>query len=72
MAVFSNLEKCRPEVADDVISDAGVDLVGMEVRVKLGDSMLNRGRTIQLFADCTRFTHFFAVFNWIFQPIGSR
>ena len=33
--VFSNFEKCRPEVVDDVISDVAVDQVGMDVRVKL-------------------------------------
>ena len=47
---FSNFYKCRPEAADDVIS-------GLDVRVKLGDSRLNSGRIIQLFAGRTSFTH---------------
>ena len=38
---FANFEKCRPEVADDVISGLASDYFGMDVRVKLGDSMLN-------------------------------
>ena len=63
--VFSNVERCRQEVADDVVSDVAVDYVGMGVRVKFGDSMLNSGRIIQLFVGRTRFTQFCAGFNCI-------
>ena len=33
------------------------------------DSILNSGRIIQLLTGRTRFTHFYAVFNCILQPI---
>ena len=46
-AVFSNFEKCRPGVADAVISSVALDQVGMDVRVKFGDSTLNRGLIIR-------------------------
>ena len=42
--------------------------VGMDVRVKLGDSMSKSGRIIQLYAGRTRFTHFCTVFNCVLQP----
>ena len=38
---FSNFDKCRPEGADDVISSVAVDKVGIDIRVKFGDSTLN-------------------------------
>ena len=60
-AVFFNFEKYRPEVADDVISGVTVDKVGMNVSVKFGDSVLNSGQIIRLFASRIRFTHFCAV-----------
>ena len=44
MVVFSNLHKCRPEVADHVIS-VKPDRHGC--RVKFGDSKLNRSRDIR-------------------------
>ena len=44
--VSSNFDKCRPEVADDVISSEAVDYVGMDVCEKFGDSILNIGRII--------------------------
>ena len=31
----------------------------------------NSGRIIRLFVDWTRFTYFYAVFNYIMQPSGS-
>ena len=37
---FLNFDKCRPKVAGDVISGVAVDKVGMDVRVKFGDSRL--------------------------------
>ena len=40
----------RPEVVCDVISGADVNEVAVDVRVKFGDSWLNSGRIIQLFA----------------------
>ena len=45
---FSNFKKCRPEVAGDVIFGAALAYVGVDVRAKLGDSRLNRGRIIRL------------------------
>ena len=53
---FSNLDKCRPQVAGDVISGVVLDLVGMDVSVKFGDSMLNSGRIFvqYLIAFCIR------------------
>ena len=60
---FSNLEKCRLDVAEDVISAVAVEMVDMDVHVKCGDSMLKSNRIICLFADRTRFTHFCALFN---------
>ena len=38
---FSNFDKCWTEVAGDAISPVAVDLVGMDVHVKFGDSTLN-------------------------------
>ena len=35
--------------ADDIISDVAIELVGMDVLAKLGDSRLNSGRIIRLF-----------------------
>ena len=68
-AVFR--DNCRPEEADDVISGVVVDCVGMDARAKFGDSRLNFSRIIRLFACGTRFTHFYVLFNCIFQPTGS-
>ena len=48
MPVFSNFEKCRPEVADDVVSGVAVEKIGMDVHVKFGASMLNSSRIIGL------------------------
>ena len=38
----------RPEAASDVISGMAVQYDGMDVRVKLGDSMSNRSRDVRL------------------------
>ena len=70
-AVFSNFDKCRQEVADDVIFCAVEGDVGMDVSVKVLDSTLNSGRIIRLIADRTRFAHFCAVVNCILEPTGS-
>ena len=43
--MFLELDNCRPEVPDDVVSGMTVD-----VRVRFGDSVLNRCRIIRLFA----------------------
>ena len=40
---FSNLDKCRPEAAGDVISGMALDYVGMGVRASFGDYKLNSG-----------------------------
>ena len=45
---FLELDKCRPEVAGDVVSDAAVHLVSMDNHVKCCDSMLNSGQIIWL------------------------
>ena len=68
---FSNFDKCRLEVAYDVISSVPVGSVGMDVLVKFGESMLNRGLIIRLVADWCRFTHLHAVFNCSLHPTGS-
>ena len=46
------------EVPSEVVSSVAEVLVGMDVRVKLGDSRLNSGQIIWLFAGRTRFKHF--------------
>ena len=46
---FPNFNKCRSEVAGDVISGVAVDYVGMDVRATFGESGLNSGRIILLF-----------------------
>ena len=43
--VFRN--NFRPEVANDVVSGEAVELVGVDVRVKFGDSRSNRYRYIR-------------------------
>ena len=45
---FLNFDKCRPEVASDVISGVALFYVGMGVRAKFGDSRLNSGQIIRL------------------------
>ena len=71
LSVVSNIDKCRAEVAGGVISGMAVDGAGADIRVTFGDSTLNNGLLIRLLAGRTRFTHFCAVFNCIWQPIGS-
>ena len=46
---FSNVDKCRPEVADDVIARAAVGGLGLDVRAKFDDPRLNNYRIIRLF-----------------------
>ena len=55
------------EVSDDLLSNLTIDKIGMDVRLKLGDSMLlNSRRIIILFADHTHFAHFCAAFcSWL-------
>ena len=43
---FSNFDKCRPEVAGDIISDVAVDYVHMDIHATFGGSKLNSGRII--------------------------
>ena len=43
-----NFDKCRPKVADNVISGMALYYVGMDVRTKFGNSRLNCGQTITL------------------------
>ena len=43
---FSNINKCRSEVAGDVISGVAVDKVGMDVRAICRKPGLNSGRII--------------------------
>ena len=45
---FLNFDKCRPEVAGDVISGTAVDFASLEVLVKFGDSDCRRGEVIDL------------------------
>ena len=44
--LFSNFEKFQPEVADDVISGADVEQLGMDVRIQFGDCGSYRSRDI--------------------------
>ena len=46
---FFELDKCRLEVAGDVISGVAVDYVGMNVRASFGETGLNSGRIILIF-----------------------
>ena len=43
---FPNFDKCRSEVAGDVMSGVAVHYVGMDVRSTFGESGLNSGRII--------------------------
>ena len=43
---FSNFDKCRLEVAGDVISGVAVDWISVDVCTKFGDSVSNRSRYI--------------------------
>ena len=40
-AVLFNFDKCRPKVASDVISGVTVEWIGVDVRLKFGDSRSN-------------------------------
>ena len=42
--LFSNFGKCRPEVADDVISNAALDYVSVDALAKFSDSKLKGSR----------------------------
>ena len=48
---LSNFDKCRPEVADGVVSDVAVEYVGPDLRIKVGNSRSNSYLDI-------RFVHF--------------
>ena len=48
LAVFSNIQKCRPEAADDVISGLAEVYFVLDIRVKFGDTLLNTSRIILL------------------------
>ena len=69
---FSNYDKCRSEVACDIISGVAVDLVGADVRATCVGSGLNSERNIRLFARPDTFYPFCEVFNCILQPTGSN
>ena len=47
---FSNVDNCRAELTGDVISGKALEYLGLDVLAKLGDSRLNNGRIIRLFA----------------------
>ena len=68
---FWNFDKCRPEVADDVISSIPVEPVGMDVLVEFGDSTLNLGLIILLVAGWSCFMHLDAVFSCSLLQTGS-
>ena len=42
----ANFNKCRSEIAGDVIAGVAIDLVGLDVRATFGESGLNSGRII--------------------------
>ena len=56
---FSNFDKCRPEEAGDIVSDAAAYYVSIDVSAKFGDSKLNIGRTNPLFNRSHPFSAFF-------------
>ena len=62
---FSKFDKCRPEVADDVISSGAIDQNSRDIRVKFSDSTLNKGLIIRLVAG---WSPLHAVFNFSLQP----
>ena len=47
--VLTNFDKCRSEVAGDIISSVAVYYVGRDVRATFGEPRLNSGRIILLF-----------------------
>ena len=67
--IFSIVDKCRSEVADDVISGEVVDKGGTYVLVKYGDSTVTE--LLDSLAGRTRFTHFCEVFNCILRQNGN-
>ena len=56
---FSNLDKCRPEAACDVISGRALEYVGTDVRAGLGDI---KSKVVELLSGRTRFAHLCAAF----------
>ena len=58
---FSNFDKCRPEVACDIIPSVAIGFVGSDIRAKLGDFRLNSGQIIRLFGWPHPFYTLFAV-----------
>ena len=70
--LFSNFDKCRQEVADDIIFGVDKEYVGMDIRVLFGDSTLNSDQITRLVAGCSRFTHFCAVVSCILQPSAEQ
>ena len=70
---FPNFDKCRSEIAGNIMSGVAVQYVGEGVRSTFGKSALNSGRIIWLLASRTRFKHHFSpVFYCILQPTGSN
>ena len=70
---FPSFDKCRSEVAGDVISSVAVEYIGMDVRVTFGESGLNSGRIIGLFEGPYPFyARSCPVFNCILQPTRSN
>ena len=53
LAVLFNFDECLPEVVGDVTFSMDADYVGMDVCVEFGNSKLNIGRIIRLFAGRT-------------------
>ena len=70
---FSNFDKCRPEVADDVISGVATYKVGVDDHVKFGDTTFNGGRIIRLVDGWSRLTRLHAVIAFCSRPeVASR
>ena len=68
---FSNFDKYRPEVPDDFISTvAVVEWVGMDVRLKFGNSTLSRGLIILRLV--TGFGHVFLTYTQYSTAVCSR
>ena len=68
---FANFDKCRPEVAGDLISDVAVDWVVMDVRATFGESGLSIG-LINYLTLCPAGPVLRITFPWYFIAFCSR
>ena len=59
---FSNIDKCGPEAAGDVISGMALDYVGTDVPASFGDSWLTSGKPIRLLVQPDTFVQYLITF----------